>query len=158
MKHKFSTTQTNAATVTGSVGSSTAIDDAADLLGAGGAVPGLTDITTNLAQSLELEVSKAIGSADDLFGAAAFPGLGDMGAGLARSLELEASEAVCGAANISGSAAVTRLSPTSATRGQNAHNSLISGSREPKVGTTRPRAEGEDKGDSDADSRRRLGR
>ena len=110
MKHKFSTTQTNAATVTGSVGSSTAIDDAADLLGAGGAVPGLTDITTNLAQSLELEVSKAIGSADDLFGAAAFPGLGDMGAGLARSLELEASEAVCGAANISGSAAVTRLS------------------------------------------------
>ena len=37
-------------------------------------------------------------------------------------------------------------SPTSATRGQNAHNSLISGSRKPKVGTTRPRAEGEDKG------------
>ena len=49
-------------------------------------------------------------------------------------------------------------SPTSATRGQNAHNSLISGSRKPKVGTTRPRAEGEDKGDSDADSRRGLGR
>ena len=48
--------------------------------------------------------------------------------------------------------------PTSATRGQNAHNSLISGSRKPKVGTTRPRAEGEDKGDSDADSRRGLGR
>ena len=38
------------------------------------------------------------------------------------------------------------FSPTSATRGQNAHNSLISGSRKPKVGTTRPRAEGEDKG------------
>ena len=50
------------------------------------------------------------------------------------------------------------VSPTSATRGQNAHNSLISGSRKPKVGTTRPRAEGEDKGDSDADSRRGLGR
>ena len=33
---------------------------------------------------------------------------------------------------------------TSATRGQNAHNALISGSRKPKVGTTRPRAEGED--------------
>ena len=49
-------------------------------------------------------------------------------------------------------------SPTSATRGQNAHNPLISGSRKPKVGTTRPRAEGEDKGDSDADSRRGLGR
>ena len=49
-------------------------------------------------------------------------------------------------------------SPTSATRGQNAHNSLISGSRKPKVGTTRPRAEGEDKGDSDADSRRGLSR
>ena len=48
--------------------------------------------------------------------------------------------------------------PTSATRGQNAYNSLISGSRKPKVGTTRPRAEGEDKGDSDADSRRGLGR
>ena len=48
--------------------------------------------------------------------------------------------------------------PTSATRGQNAHNSLISGSRKPKVGTTRPRAEGEDKGDSDADSRRGLSR
>ena len=38
------------------------------------------------------------------------------------------------------------VSPTSATRGQNAHNSLISGSRKPKAGTTRPRAEGEDKG------------
>ena len=50
------------------------------------------------------------------------------------------------------------FSPTSATRGQNAHNPLISGSRKPKVGTTRPRAEGEDKGDSDADSRRGLGR
>ena len=49
-------------------------------------------------------------------------------------------------------------SPTSATRGQNAHNPLISGSRKPKVGTTRPRAEGEDNGDSDADSRRGLGR
>ena len=45
-----------------------------------------------------------------------------------------------------------------ATRGQNAHNPLISGSRKPKVGTTRPHAEGEDKGDSDADSRRGLGR
>ena len=41
---------------------------------------------------------------------------------------------------------------------KNAYNSLISGSRKPKVGTTRPRAEGEDKGDSDADSRRGLGR
>ena len=50
------------------------------------------------------------------------------------------------------------ISPTSATRGQNAYNPLISGSRKPKVGTTRPRAEGEDKGDSDADSRRGLGR
>ena len=40
----------------------------------------------------------------------------------------------------------TAANPTSATRGQNAHNSLISGSRKPKVGTTRPRAEGEDKG------------
>ena len=53
---------------------------------------------------------------------------------------------------------LTPPSPTSATRGQNAYNSLISGSRKPKVGTTRPRAEGEDKGDSDADSRRGLGR
>ena len=53
---------------------------------------------------------------------------------------------------------VLYLNPTSATRGQNAHNSLISGSRKPKVGTTRPRAEGEDKGDSDADTRRGLGR
>ena len=54
--------------------------------------------------------------------------------------------------------AVDVPNPTSATRGQNAHNSLISGSRKPKVGTTRPRAEGEDKGDSDADTRRGLGR
>ena len=58
----------------------------------------------------------------------------------------------------SSAGAISLPSPTSATRGQNAHNSLISGSRKPKVGTTRPRAEGEDKGDSDADSRRGLGR